>query len=309
MCATRIPGTNTGDFNELTGRLTERDFAVIDALARHRVMTASMIEVLLFPSPHAASMRLLTLHELGILERYRSPGSRAYRYMLGWRGQCVHAARHGEKPPTRQAGTWKAQQYFMSAQRPHVEGVNAFFCRLQYSARRRGDVRLAEWLSEAEHSALWCRRPDGTGKLVWDDGTSLRFHLEHDRGTETLERLADKIAGYKNEYGKDREPEEVLLIEVISERRLNNFLPKAEDAWHAVKREGDLRTSLTVAVSAASEAEQTFTRPADHPDAITDRRWQVLGRPGLFALSDLPEVIPTNWQRWPTENWPPEVGP
>jgi hypothetical protein len=211
MCATRIPGTNTGDFNELSGRLTARDFAVIDALARHRVMTASMIEVLFFPSPHAASMRLLTLHELGVLERYRSPDSRAYRYMLGWRGQCVHAARHGEKPPSRQAATWKAQQYFLSSQRPHVEGINAFFCRLQYAAKMRGDVQLAEWRSESDRSDFLYRRPDGTGKLVWNDGRSLYFYFEHDRSTETLDRLAGKVSGYKSEYDRDREPEKALL--------------------------------------------------------------------------------------------------
>jgi hypothetical protein len=296
VCAARIPGTNTGDFNELARRLTERDFEVIDALARHRVMTAAMIEVLFFPSPHAASIRLLTLHELGILERYRSPASRAYRYVLGWRGQCVHAARHGEKPPTRQAGTWKAQQNFLSGQRPHLEGVNAFFCRLQYAARADGGVRLAEWRAESERSDFIYRRPDGTGRLDWNDGRSLYFYLEHDRSTETLERLVGKVTGYKASFERDSEPKGALLIEVISERRLNNFLPRAEEAWRDDNKGRERRTALTIAVSAVSEGERTFTRPADHPDAITGRRWHVLGRPGLFALADLPEVIPTNWR-------------
>ncbi|GAB3999418.1 hypothetical protein GCM10029992_28140 [Glycomyces albus] len=83
MCAKRIPGTNTGDFNEITNRLTRRDFEILEALDTRKIMTAGMLEALFFPSRHQAGSRLLTLHEMGILERWRSPESKAYRYVLG----------------------------------------------------------------------------------------------------------------------------------------------------------------------------------------------------------------------------------
>jgi hypothetical protein len=50
MCAKRIPGTDTGDFNEITNRLTRRDFDILEALEKHKIMTAGMIEAMFFPS-------------------------------------------------------------------------------------------------------------------------------------------------------------------------------------------------------------------------------------------------------------------
>jgi len=82
VAARRVPGKNTGDFNEIASRLMERDFAIIDTLSRHKIMTAGMLEALFFPSAHSAAARLLTLYEMGILARWRNPTSRAYRYVL-----------------------------------------------------------------------------------------------------------------------------------------------------------------------------------------------------------------------------------
>lgn len=45
----RVPGTNTGNFDEIARRLTERDFAIIEMLAKHKIMTAGMLEALFFP--------------------------------------------------------------------------------------------------------------------------------------------------------------------------------------------------------------------------------------------------------------------
>jgi hypothetical protein len=56
---------------------------------------------------------------------------------------------------------------------------------------------LEEWWSERRCGREWGEvvRPDGCG--VWvDDGASMPFLLEHDNGTERLNRLADKLDGY-----------------------------------------------------------------------------------------------------------------
>jgi hypothetical protein len=190
--------------------MTDRDFAIIETLAKHKIMTAGMLEALFFPSAHSAAARLLTLHEMGVLARWRNPASRAYRYVLDWRGQCLHAMRAEEKPPTRAAATFKAQQLFVSTQRAHTEGVNAFYCRLMRAARARNDVEIS-WEFES-YSSLSSSRSDANVVINWRDGRRLDFWFEHDRGTETLERLADKVSRYKGTVGYFHLKKAVLLI-------------------------------------------------------------------------------------------------
>lgn len=288
MCAKRIPGTNTGDFNEITNRLTRRDYEILKALATHKVMTAGMIEAIFFPSRHQAGDRLRTLHEMGALERWRSPESKAYRYVLAWRGQCILALIKGEKPPTKQAATFQAQHQFLSRNRPHTEGINAFFCRLYYSARGRSDVKVKEWLKRADD--FLSIEPDGTGEVSWNDGQSLRFWLEHDRGTESLPYLARKIKAYKDKVRRyTNRRDTLLLFELSSERRLRNFLPVAREAWKA--DEPDWSTpNLVIGVSAANLNECTFTRPEEFRDAFEHRRWHILGRTGAHNLTELPAI-------------------
>lgn len=287
----RIPGTNTGDFDELASRLTERDFAIIATLAKHKIMTAGMVEALFFPSPHAAAARLLTLYEMGVLARWRSPSSKAYRYVLAWRGQCLQAMRDEEKPPTKQAATVKAQQLFVSAHRPHTEGINAFYCRLAHAARARGDVEVA--FNFESYSAVSAMRSDANVTLTWNDGRTLWFWFEHDRGTETLERLADKVATYKSIVKNYHYEQAVLLIEVPSPGRLANLLPRAADHWNKGEGPGIRPTRLTVAASAATQAERSFTLPETFPDPFEDRRWHVIGTGRVVNLGELPQVAET----------------
>jgi hypothetical protein len=287
MCAKRIPGTNTGDFNEITNRLTRRDFDILEALEKHKIMTAGMIEAIFFPSRHQAGARLLTLYELGLLERWRSPESKAYRYVLAWRGQCILALMKGDKPPTKQAATFAAQHQFLSRNRQHTEGINAFFSRLYYSARDRSDIQVRWLLKDLWMSGI---DPDGNGEIIWQDGPVLPFWLEHDRGTETLGYLARKIKTYRehtNRYPSARNS--VLLIELPSERRLRNFLPVATEVWKADLLDWDAPT-LVVAVRASNLNERTFTHPEAFPDAFTVDHWHILDRTGTYNLTELPAV-------------------
>ncbi|WP_168801618.1 replication-relaxation family protein [Glycomyces buryatensis] len=283
----RIPGANTGSFDELAGRLTERDFAIIAALAKHKIMTAGMLEALFFPSSHAAAARLLTLSEMGVLARWRNPSSRAFRYVLDWRGQCLQAMRDDEKPPTKSAATFRAQQLFVSAHRAHTEGVNAFYCRLMRAARDRGDVEV-DWVFE--HDSTYSMRSDANVTLTWADGRELWFWFEHDRGTETLQRLAEKVKSYKSHVNYHHLKKAVLLIEVPGPGRLANLLPLAAAHWRDSTAPGTRPTPFTVAASAATAAEQTFTRPETFPDTLEDRRWHVVGTGEVVSLAELPQV-------------------
>lgn len=283
----RIPGANTGSFDELASRLTERDFAIIAALAKHKIMTAGMLEALFFPSAHSATARLLTLHEMGVLARWRNSASRAYRYVLDWRGQCLQAMRAEEKPPTKAAATFKAQQLFVSANRAHTEGVNACYCRLARVARARGDVEVA-WEFE-DYNTYTSMRSDAKVTLEWRDGRRLWFWFEHDRGTETVQRLADKVGSYRAHVDYHQYEQAVLLIEVPTPGRLANLLPLAETLWAGPGKYRP-RTTLTVAASVAGEAERTFTRPETFPDPFDDPRWHVVGTGQVVSLAELPAV-------------------
>jgi hypothetical protein len=287
MCAKRIPGTNTGDFNEITNRLTSRDFDILESLWKYKIMTAGMIQAEFFPSRHQAGARLLTLHELGLLERWRSPESKTYRYVLAWRGQCILALMRGDKPPTKQAGTHAAQHQFLSRNRPHTEGINAFFSRLHLSARNHPDVRIHRLKED-----LWITGivPDAQGDITWTDGTTLRFWLEHDRGTEILAYLARKIDEYKERDSRRSAQEaSVLLIELPSERRLRNFLPIATKTWKA-ESIAWRSPRLTVGVCASTPAERICSNPESFPDAITNRHWHILGRATTHSLAELSSI-------------------
>lgn len=307
MAARRTPGKNTGDFDEIAGRLMERDFAIIETLARHKIMTAGMLEALFFHSAHSASARLLTLYEMGVLSRWRNPSSRAYRYVLAWRGQYLHAMRTDEKPPTKANAAFKAQQHFLSAHRPHTEGINAFYCRLMRATRARGDVEV-DWQFEP-YSAYSGMRSDASVTLTWNDGRQLWFWFEHDRGTETLQRLADKVSSYKKHVSNHHYEKAVLLIEVPTAGRLANLLPLATELWDESHLRNTRLSKLTVAASAATSAERTFTRPETFPDPFDDPRWIVLGRDLPASLGELPKISEEIANRPIVWDWDPEVGP
>jgi hypothetical protein len=79
----------------------------------------------------------------------------------------------------------------------HLVGVNGFFTGLLCSTRTRPGCSLEEWWSERRcASERGVARPDGYG--IWtDSGVTLPFLLEHDNGTEPLNRLTGKLDGYR----------------------------------------------------------------------------------------------------------------
>lgn len=193
----------------------------------------------------------------------------------------------GRETPDEASSIFAAQHQFLSRNRPHTEGLNAFFSRLHYSARNHSEISVSRlekdhWITGIE--------PDGKGEIAWGDGTTLPFWLEHDRGTETLAYLARKIKSYRDRT--DRNPDlrrSVLLIELPSERRLRNFLPIGSEAWKQDVPDWDNPT-LVVAVCASNLNERTFARQEQFPDAFTDRRWNILGWTGVYSLTELPAI-------------------
>ena len=275
---TRRKGTDAG-LAGLRRRLTERDFAIIDHLARHKVMTTAMLTMVFFTDRRRASARLLTLTELGVLSRTLLPGSGLWRYTLGWHGQVIWALEHGQRPPTKGAAELAAHQITFSSQLAHKEAVNAFFARLHHAGRSHG-FRLTEWLSEADAAAEFnALRPDAAGTLTWDDGRRLRFWFEHDRGTETLTRLCAKLGRYPHRRSVHLAADRTVLIETCGPRRLAGLLDAGVDT-------GDLAAA---AVLYEPIDPVTCTEPTSG-HLVTERRWHRLNNPGpSVLLADLAE--------------------
>ena len=79
----------------------------------------------------------------------------------------------------------------------HTVGTNEVFARLIGAARSRPGAELVTWWGERYCAGVLGEvvRPDGLG--VWrEEGASVTFCLEYDRGTESLARLGAKAADY-----------------------------------------------------------------------------------------------------------------
>jgi len=182
-------------------RLTDRDRVLCRLLAEHRVLTTSQIAELAFGSATTAQHRLIVLHRLGVLarfRRYRPAGSEPWHYLLDVVGAQLVAAETGRTPPSPAVLRARTVALAASSHLDHLIGVNTFFTTLAGYARRSGGTAALEaWWSERRTVAEYGDfvRPDGYG--VWrEHGARTAFFLEHDTGTETLTRVVGKLAGY-----------------------------------------------------------------------------------------------------------------
>ena len=265
MSARRIPGQATKDFTEVFARLTRRDEAIINALARHHVLTTTMLTELFFPSGWSARSRIVTLYEMGVLARFQDHKRDEYHYTLGYWGAAIHALRNQQPVPTPKAVNTAIQRLTVSRKRPHLEGVNAFFSRLTAGVRNHGDgLRVKSWLSEAEAAVLFLDkvRPDGAAELVNQDRQELRFFFEHDTGTETLEVLIGKLDRYAAK--PPSEGHRTVLLQLTRRGREENLHKRL--------------------------VQQRFPFPVATTNAVTGvlgTVWRVHGRIGKFHLTEL----------------------
>lgn len=192
------------DAGDLVRRLTDRDREILRAVARHRVLTSIQLQEMFFSARKRALMRLLHLYRLGALDRFEPLrlgwGRHPYHYTLGRLGVALIAAEAGQDAE-RAARRWRADRTLAlgrTQRLAHLLGINDFCAALVGHARRHPDARLIEWMTEAE-TARWADdivRPDAFGQ--WgEDGRSVEFFLEYDRGTETVARLVAKLTGYE----------------------------------------------------------------------------------------------------------------
>ena len=253
-------------------RLTDRDREIAIAVHRHRVLLARHIADMFFSTRKRGLVRLRTLADLGVLDRFRilarTGEPNEYHYVLGRVGASIVAAEHGGDPDAA-ARRWRGDTALVLARGQrlaHAIGISGFYAGLAAEARQ-GRGRLAEWMTEAE-SARWSEgvvRPDGLG--VWaEDGREVEFFLEYDRGTETLARLAAKLDGYRR-FEEERGASAWVLFAFTSPGRE----ARARSALHGA----DVPTASAV------------LGPDDRPSGAV---WSPVGAGGRLRLAELADA-------------------
>jgi hypothetical protein len=181
-------------------RLTPRDRLLCRTLFDHRVLTTEQVTDLCFDNLTTARHRLTALYDLRVLDRFRpfrQVGSDPYHYLLDTLGVEIVAAERGVEVPRPGLRHSRALALADSQRLAHLLGVNGLFCSLARWARGVEDAELVEWWPERRCNNEWGEvvRPDSFG-LLRQRQRVVEFFVEVDRGTETLARLADKLAGY-----------------------------------------------------------------------------------------------------------------
>ncbi|SEH02414.1 Replication-relaxation [Nonomuraea solani] len=186
----------------LAARLTERDYQILDHLHHHRVLTTHQLQRIFFTIAQATRARMTILLQLNAVTRFRpwagyGSGSAPIHWALGKAGAAALAARHGTT--LKELGYNPDIPIAVSSRLNHQVGVNDFFSHLHHHARHTPHAAVRAWLSERQCAKQWgdLARPDAYG--CWqDNGHQIDFFLEHDTGTETLKRVADKLHDYRN---------------------------------------------------------------------------------------------------------------
>jgi hypothetical protein len=194
---------------ELAARLTDRDRHILTLVHEHRVFTTHQLAAIFFSSAVKARHRLLELHRLAALERFRpwTPnGSNPWHWILGPAGAAILAATRAISVADLGYRRDTAMAISHSATLGHLIGVNQFFTELHTATRTHPGANLT-WWPEHRCARLWgdLARPDAYGR--WhqpdnaqggdrQDGAQVDFFLEHDTGSEPLARLCDKLDGY-----------------------------------------------------------------------------------------------------------------
>lgn len=253
--------------------LTERDRYVLGLVVEHQVLTTAHLVSLAFPSRDRAEQRLRILARRDVLSRFRPcvrPGSAEWRYVVGCIGAAILAARRGVSPPRPATHTARVLRLAENPRLGHLLGVNGFFASLAREARDGHGSSLDAWLSEARATGACGRlaRPDGLG--AWrEPGRQVRFFLEYDTGTESLDQLTAKLGGYRDvaEVGGPAYPVLFWLPSLVREANLRRLLGPAPP--------------VPVATATAEAADASGAGPAG-------TLWLLAGDSRRRRLSELP---------------------
>ncbi|KAA9159482.1 hypothetical protein FPZ12_020320 [Amycolatopsis acidicola] len=186
----------------LARRLTDRDRWLCRMLFEHHVLTSTQIVDIAFPGRRAANLRLRNLYQWGVVHRFqphRDRGSHPMHYVLDTAGAVALAREEGIDPKELGYSREREIGRAFSLQLAHTVGCNGLFTTLIHRARQPGATgELTAWWSAARCGRHWgdIVTPDGYGR--WREADrDVEWFVEFDFGTETLSRLAGKLARYE----------------------------------------------------------------------------------------------------------------
>jgi hypothetical protein len=219
---------------ELARHLTERDREVALYLYDQQVLTTEQLTLLFFSSTRRAQDRLLFLYRQRVLDRFypASPfgaGKPSAHWLLDEAGAHVVAA--CLDLDRRELGWQRRDDWRSHPQLAHRLAVNRFVTDLIAATLPEPRLGVACWYGTREAAVrlgerMRCAvRPDGEVILLTSSGP-VDLLLEWDRGSETLDRLDQKLRRYRMAEHKlrheDEEPRSILFV-VPGRRRLENL--------------------------------------------------------------------------------------
>lgn len=285
-----IRTTNEQRLLRAQSSLTGRDLQLLGWLYDHRVLTTDQIDNALFGSPTFCQRRLLKLHTLGVIDRFRPQrwegGSYPYHYLLSQLGTEIVAAQRGDLLPRRDQARQHRQHLTSRANLPHLLATNQFFTDLAAHSRTHPGSHLAHWRPTAElqrTGALYRNgdnqilmstprlpRPDGQGLWIEHD-RHVPFLLEMDLGTESLPILVDKVTNYQRLRTMTRWRWPVLF-----------WLPSTRRELNLHQHLANLRIPDMIATAAGDHATTVGRSPAENI-------WWLHGHDGpRLRLAELP---------------------
>lgn len=223
--------------------LGERELAVLVALAEHKILSTSQIELLFYDSPRRAQQMLFELRSHGLIHTFtwRGAGTReADRHCLSGEGARYGARSLGVR--VRDLGDLPKSEAHAKRLMPHRSGVNAFFCGLVVATLGRPGYGLQCWTDEHKLRTPYGEvQPDGFGRLLHPGGAN-EFYFEYDLSTEHRAALRTKFLNYlrvaSHWEDPDGEPFPSVLFVVPGEDReldLLRTLLKAVGGWDAAQ--------------------------------------------------------------------------
>ncbi len=219
---------------ELARHLSERDREVALCLYDQQVLTTDQLTLLFFSSKRRAQDRLLFLYRQRVLDRFYPPsrfdaGKPQAHWLLDEAGAHLVAA---SLDRDRRHLDWQRRDDWAShPQLAHRLEVNRFVTDLIAATLPDPALGVATWFGPRQAAARLGERMRGAVRpdaevIVATERGPVDLLLEWDRGTETLDRLDEKLRRYrKAEYKlhyEDDEPRSVLFV-VPGRRRLDNL--------------------------------------------------------------------------------------